>query len=136
MPEFLRSLAARARGNPGVAAALWRLALCGAQFGAGDGGKRRCVLPAWKRVAQPEMPPHSRKQGALLLHALLLHGGLHERLLPTVLPMAPATVSALLGSLHGRGIVAEAEGEWRVSAAGYPAARAHVAALNLPLDGF
>jgi hypothetical protein len=134
--EHLRSLASRARGIPGVIASFWAQALCSAKLEAAVNGVRRCVLPKWEACSLPEMPHHLGKPGALLLHALLLHGALDERALASVLPLGFSGVRPLLWGLAGEGILAEAQDLWSVTALGYPAARSHLATFNVPLDDF
>lgn len=134
--EFVRSLAARARGIPGVATALWRRALLDARLGASSEGVRRCRLPRMRDLRAPEVSPSAGKPAQRLLHALLIHERLEEEWLQSVLPDADANVRPLLWDLEGQGLVTEEAGTWRVSAIGYPAVREALAGANTPVDDF
>lgn len=134
--RFLRTLAGRARGNPGVAAAHWRRALGSARIGAGRDGTRTCWLPYWRDIGPPDLPTDAGKSTALVLHALLVHAGIEEDRLPAVLPEAVTDVRPILWHLAGKSVIDEEDGVWRVPASGYAVARSFVAALNLPLDPF
>ena len=59
----------------------------------------------------------------LVLHALMLHGGLWDRVLPELLPIIPIEIMEYLYLLEAAGLVQSDQGFWRVTPQGYPAVR-------------
>jgi len=142
----LQYLAARCRGNAGLAREVWRARLR-AEPETDDGAAGDDAKPAgdddaatiW--VAAPaEEPPLAAdvdEELALVLHALLQHNGLPGALLTELLPLPKFRVQAILHRLAGAGVVASAEsGHWYVTAAGYAAARDLLKAQGFLLDDF
>jgi hypothetical protein len=136
--NFLKYLAAYSRGIPGIAWAIWRYGLYVAmvreenQNGAEEGGEPSAALQAgkniwvkpWPQITRPTVPNlPERSQFLMVLHALMLHGGLKECLLPQVLPMAPTEITEYLYLLQNAELVAADQGFWRVTPQGYPAVR-------------
>jgi hypothetical protein len=138
LSTFLKYLAAYSRGIPGIAWALWRHSLYLAlepeleerATGAGEGpaaleqaGKTIWVKP-WSQIARPSIPNlPERAQLLLVLHALMLHGGLWDRVLPELLPIIPIEIMEYLYLLEAAGLVQSDQGFWRVTPQGYPAVR-------------
>ncbi|MDI6854199.1 MAG: hypothetical protein QME75_11435 [Deltaproteobacteria bacterium] len=128
--DFLAKLAAYSRGIPGVAWSIWRHSL---RFtpgpknddGGGDSGEQEQTIwvTPWENLNLPGIPEENRGQLALILHTLLLHNGVSNRLLPELLPGLAAVLGQDLHKLRAAGLVELEHGEWRVTALGYPAVR-------------
>ena len=143
---FLKNVAAYSRGIPGIAWALWRRS-----FGfvhtmeedgeendkeaqaAGDGSSVYPILvKPWSQLNLPGFPSQGASLGLLMvLHALLIHGGLWSRILPELLPLSPMEIFEYLHLLEAFGLVESDQGFWRVTPAGYPAVR-----LTLQSEGY
>ena len=135
---FLKNVAAYSRGIPGIAWALWRRS-----FGfvntteedgeesdqeaqaAGDGNSVYPILvKPWSQLNLPGFPGQRVSLGLLMvLHTLLIHGGLWSRILPELLPLSPMEILEYLYLLEASGLVESDQGFWRVTPAGYPAVR-------------
>lgn len=138
LSNFLKYLAAYSRGIPGIAWAIWRYGLYVAmeqvatenETGEGDeipeasrAGKTLWVKP-WPQISRPAVPNlPERSELLMVLHALLLHGGLWEHMMPKVLPIAPMGIIEYLYLLQKADLVQVNQGFWRVTPQGYPAAR-------------
>lgn len=142
--DFLHHLALYSRGNLGVAWAIWRSALSSEP--AADmpeepetdppmAGQTVWVTP-WARMQRPTVPSGGERDTAFVLHALLLHAGLHARMLQRLLPMIPGRITEILDALRVVGLVSQDEGVWRVTAAGYPAVRAFLQTNSYLTDAF
>ena len=59
----------------------------------------------------------------MVLHTLLIHGGLWSRILPELLPLSPMEILEHLYLLEASGLVESDQRFWRVTPAGYPAVR-------------
>jgi len=131
--EFLTHLAARSRGNPGVARAIWRASLQvnsdedveakAQEEAAEDKGYTMWVNPLPK-INLPSLPSGSSREEALVLHALLLHNGLSAPLLSELLPLGHETVLQIVHRLRTARLVTDADECWQVVPLGYPAVRA------------
>lgn len=135
--EQILSLAAHCRGNPGVAWSYWRSSLraepeeAGEDFddeeapaAAADGaaaapGARQEVVWVSAHLEEPDLPLEGADDVALLLQALLLHGGLSEKAFETVLPMSAAQATALALRLQQQGVIERRDGRWSVAALAY-----------------
>ncbi|MDP5291123.1 hypothetical protein Q9290_02265 [Oceanimonas sp. CHS3-5] len=114
----LAALTADARGNAGVALALWTA------DHADNGGR-------------PELPTEADDTTAFVLYALLLHGGLEPKRLQWVLPMlGPERLAASLQRLEYCGQVVWQGTRWQLSPAAYPAVREFLASRDHCLDDF
>ena len=138
LSNFLKYLAAHSRGIPGIAWAIWRQSLYlamepepeGSGVGEEDGqpaieraGKTIWVKP-WSQISRPSIPNlPERSQLLLVLHALMLHGGLWDRVLPELLPISPIEIMEYLYLLEAAGLVQSGQGFWRLTPHGYPAVR-------------
>jgi hypothetical protein len=138
LSSFLKFLAAHTRGIPGIAWAFWRHSLylaiepepeedrAGGQEGKaakGDAKKTIWVKP-WPQLARPTVPGlPERPQLLLVLHALMLHGGLWNRIIPELVPFSPSEIIEYLFLLESAGLVESDQGFWRVTPLGYPAVR-------------
>jgi len=117
--QELRQLAAHCRGQLGLAWHYWRQRLCSAEEGGVEGV---AVSPeAWLRdtLDEPMPPAELGEEAILLLHALLLHGGLSPALLAAVLPVPKHRLLGLLRQLATLGLVEEGGRRWRVAPLGY-----------------
>ncbi|TVQ36501.1 MAG: MarR family transcriptional regulator [Spirochaetaceae bacterium] len=140
---FLERLAAYSRGNPGVAAAIWRTALqllpeTGVEPAISETDRRKLdtvwVKP-WERVVRPELPADAGMMEAVTLHALLLHDGLPVARLAEMLPRARAQISETLLYLAEAGLVRHCEDDsWRVTAIGYPVVRSFLRVNDYLID--
>lgn len=138
LSNFLKYLAAYSRGIPGIAWAIWRRSLYLAMEqeveeemdGHGDGqpqaigDKNTIWVKPWHQLTWPSIPNlPERPQLLLVLHALVLHGGLWGDMVEEVLPFAPMEVLDYLHLLEASGLVEPDQGFWRVAPAAYPAVR-------------
>jgi hypothetical protein len=136
--NFLKYLAAHSRGIPGIAWAIWRRSLYQAMEQEAEekeadqedgqtkatGGEKIIWVRPWHQLTWPSIPNQpERPQLLLVLHALMLHGGLWERIVQEILPFAPMESLEYLYLLEGSGLVELDQGFWRVTPAGYPAVR-------------
>jgi hypothetical protein len=86
-------------------------------------GKTIWVKP-WSQIIRPSVPNlPERPQLLMVLHALMLHGGLWDRVMAEVLPIAPMEIIEFLYLLQTAGLVESDQGFWRVTPQGYPAVR-------------
>jgi hypothetical protein len=136
--NFLKYLAAYSRGIPGIAWAIWRHSLYLAmeqeaeenEAGQGNdqpkatGGEKTIWVKPWHQLIRPSIPNlPERPQLLLVLHALMLHGGLWGRTVQEILPFAPMGILEYLYLLETSGLVESDQGFWRCTPAGYPAVR-------------
>lgn len=141
--QFLKHLAARSRGIPKVAWNIWRHSLQvvtdeiehEAHATAAEDHRRTIWVRPWEQLALPALAPNAGATEALVLHALLLHNGLTEELLPQVLPLRSAEILFCLHQLRTAGVVVRRQGIWQTTPLGYPAVRGFLANENFLLDG-
>ncbi len=117
--KCLRKVAARARGNLGVALAHWAV----------EQDPDRSL---------PRLPGEADDATAFILYSLLLHHGLRGEYLQQVLPMlAPAQLDVQLLRLQQNAVVElDDEKIWRVTVYAYIEVREFLAARGFWLDGF
>jgi hypothetical protein len=142
---FLHKLAARCRGNPLVAWAVWRQCLHigmdedaeeeAQEAAARDRGRTLWIRP-WQEVPLPEIPRRTGTAELLLLHTLLLHDGLAADIFDLLLPFSPGEIMQRLYRLRSEGLVKLEDGLWRVTLLGYPAVRAALSDEDYLVDGF
>lgn len=146
---FLRELASAARGNPGVALAIWRRAFRArpeeeadtdaAEEGAGKGatGSRGWIVP-FDQLGLPTVPQTEGSRIGLVLHALLLHAGLSTADMELVTGMPGAELSFVLARLSREELLEREEPGccWQVTAHGYPSIRRHLESWGFPVDAF
>ncbi|WP_116472597.1 hypothetical protein [Zobellella maritima] len=114
----LHRLAARARGNVGLALALWA-----------------CRLNEDR--ALPELPLEADDSTAFVLYSLLLHRGLSGEGLQLVLPVVvPDQLNVQLLRLEQFGIIERERECWRLSVYGYLAVRDFLGGRDYLLDDF
>ncbi|MFP5461713.1 MAG: hypothetical protein ACLGII_09045, partial [Gammaproteobacteria bacterium] len=155
--EQIVTLAAHCRGNPGVARSYWRSCLRAEPEEAGEslededaqdapaaveGGAsaaqtgRQEVVWVSAHLDEPELPMEGAEDVALLLHALLLHGGLPEEAFEAVLPMPVPQTTAVAQRLRQQGIVERREGRWAVAALSYVPVRQWLRGRDYLTDAF
>lgn len=143
-PE-LRQLAARCRGNLGVAWHYWRERLRTApEPQAGEASEGTPPPPPEPNAiwVAPELEIRAPASDAgddtaLILHALLLHNGLAAPLLATLLPIATAQLNLQLLQLQSLGLVEMQDmGRWQVTPLSYPGVRAFLRARGYLTDSF
>lgn len=115
----LRELAAHCHGQLGLAWHYWRARLCNET----PEGEAPDTLWLAETLDEATLPGEVGEESVLLLHALLLHGGLDEALLPEVLPFSHARALSGLRQLQRRGVVSCDAGRWRVAPLGYMSVR-------------
>lgn len=115
---FLQSLAAHSDGNPGVAWSLWRRSLQAP--GPEASAATMATVPSWSALDRPGPPDAPERSDLLLLHALVLHGGLPDAVLDHVTPVERYERHERLRTLRRGGLLVKADGAWQVTAAGYP----------------
>ncbi|MDD4794746.1 MAG: hypothetical protein PHU18_05840, partial [Dehalococcoidales bacterium] len=141
--DFLKHLAAYSRGNPGVARAIWALNL---QDMPDENADERMVEEAhaqegrviWvKPWAQDNCPYMAKREkiSLLVLHAILLHGGLSVDVLNYLLPSPVHQIQIALHQLALAGLVGEEEGVYSVTPAGYPSVRQTLYGEGFLVDG-
>ncbi|NHI00525.1 hypothetical protein [Oceanimonas sp. MB9] len=114
----LEALAAEARGNPGVALALW-------------------ATDHQQQIPRPELPAEAGDVAAFVFYALLLHNGLTPLQLLRVLPMlAPEQLAAWLQRLEYCGQLVLRGERWQLSPVAYPQVRDFLAGRDHCLDDF
>lgn len=139
--RFLRHLAALSLGIPWVAWHLWRESLRIATDPDVLPPKARKAARDERRtlwaVDPPEfaLPNHHEQPSLLVLQALLMHGGLTEPELQSVLPAIEEP--GVVGALQSAGFIERhADGNLRVRPAAYPAARTALQADGHPVGDF
>jgi hypothetical protein len=135
---FLKNVAAYSRGIPGVAWAVWRHSFGFVNTTAEDGAECAPEAPAadecnpahpilvtpWSQLNLPGFPFQRVSLGLLMvLHTLLIHGGLWSRILPELLPLSPMEILEHLYLLEASGLVESDQSFWRVTPVGYPVVR-------------
>lgn len=115
----LRKLTARARGNLGVALALW-------------------AVEQDEERSFPRLPSEADNGTAFILYSLLLHHGLRGEHLQQVLPMlASDQLDVQLLRLQQNGVIELDDGKvWRINVYAYIEVREFLAARGFWLDGF
>ena len=139
VPELIRKLAARARGNPAVALALWRNSL---RTHSDDTDKSptikstRSVL--WveppSELTLPQLPMGIDRVHRYLLHSLLIHGGLRWSLLLTLLPFPADELQRRVAELLGANILEVNDETLNVSLAAYSLVRRDLQGAEFIID--
>ncbi|MFO8141003.1 MAG: hypothetical protein R6T87_03765, partial [Marinobacter sp.] len=144
--SFTRDLATLARGNRGVALAIWQRALRarpenqdvleGKEPAVVSG--RQCWVVPLDQLSLPSLSHSSGRQPSHILHALLLHSGLTTEQLHLVTGMPEQEACLTLAKLMRAELVNldPESGVYRVTPLGYPAIRKNLQARGYPVDGF
>lgn len=139
--EFVE-LAAHCRGNVAVATTYWRQRLrCLPDEEAAVDDEKTAMRPGeqvWVAgmPPEPELPIGHEEDFFLLLHAMLLHGGLSESLLGELLPFSAIRGLGLLAQLQQSGIAYCADGRWQVREMAYARVRRLLSARDYLTDLF
>ncbi|MEC9491137.1 hypothetical protein [Flexistipes sp.] len=144
--EF-EELAAYCRGNVAIATTYWRERLTYRQDGYEEpfDGKTKMHTDEnrfgehlWVTAMppEPELPIGNDEEYCLLLHAIMLHGGLPESLLRDLLPFSAIRCRGLLGQMQQFGIVHCANGCWQVREMAYIVVRRLLSAHGYLTDSF
>jgi hypothetical protein len=147
VPSEIVQLAALCRGNLGIALASWRERLrsepdsegaepAGSSPSASTGEPGEQSVWVSSAMPEPVLPAGMNEESALILHALLLHGGLSEALLTELLPLSDALCGAVLGRLAHAGFLECQKDRWGVSALAYAATRNLLRRGEYLTDGF
>ena len=137
----IRSLAATARGNPGVALALWRASLRTRDTGQEPDPPAQTSRPVlWvvspAQFALPELPVDTDRVDRFVLHSVLLHGGLSLSSLVTLLPFSCEQVQRSVNLMRRVGMIEEQRGRLRVTLTAYPLVRQDLLSGGLLTDSF
>lgn len=144
---FLRDLATAARGIPEVALAIWQRSLrarpeddAEAEGNSQEpkGSERHCWVVPLDQLSLPAMPQSRERAVGFILHALLLHDGLHEERIALVTGLDHLELHLALSRLLRSDLVslAEASRRWHVTPVGYPTVRRHLQSWGYPVDAF
>ena len=135
---FLQHIAAFSRGIPGIARVVWRQSLGFVypveKYGeesnteahtAVDGNYAYAIwVKPWSQLNLPGFTDQQPSPGLMMvLHTLLIHGGLLTRVFPELLPLPPMEILEYLHLLEASRLVESDQDFWRVTPAGYPAVR-------------
>jgi hypothetical protein len=127
---FLVDVAARSRGNPGVAWALWRHSLRMAPANEQEQDKYQTnaydltiwVAP-WNQLKLPTLGVQPHRNELFILHLLLIHERLTTQHMIQLLPLTVFEVVRVLDQLNNAGLLEKRGEAWRVAPLGYPAIR-------------
>lgn len=143
--SFLKQLTAYCRGIPQVIWLIWRECLqvqsksrldISARFKTSEDWYTVWVKPL-SQLSLPTIPFPSSRIETMVLHALLLHGGLSTQLLDFLLPYSHNEIRHAIATLSGEGLVAvDANKIWQVSLLGYPAVRRFMHNEGYLVDAF
>jgi hypothetical protein len=150
--SFAQDLASLARGNPGVALAIWRRALRARPEAESEGDDVKsegdleavtssgpgCWVAPLDQLSLPAVPQSVGRHSSHVLHALLLHEGLSEEQLALVTGLSHREVDLTLGRCQRAELVTVADTGtyFHVTPLGYPAVRKYLLSRGYPADGF
>jgi len=117
----LQRLAAHCRGHLGIAWHYWRNRLRQPASRPDQQGEQSLWL--LDALAEAELPADTSDVATLLLHTLLIHGGLDDQALGHVLPFSHHETLSARFSLTRQGILVNAEGRWQVAPLSYSSVR-------------
>lgn len=124
----LQRLAAHCRGHIGIARHYWRERL--RESTTGDEGALWLV----DALADAELSTDTGDIATLVLHALLIHGGLDDHSLGLVLPFSQHEALNARLALQRKGIVSSYEGRWQVTPLSYASVRQLLGSRNYLVD--
>ncbi|MBJ6137164.1 hypothetical protein [Marinobacter litoralis] len=141
---FAQDLANAARGNRGVAHAIWQRALRAKpeedaeQDDDGTSKTAECWVVPFDQLSLPGVPQGSGQQAGIVLHAIMLHSSLTLDSLERVTGIAPVELKLLLSRFLRAELVVQDENTraYRPTPLGYPAVRKYLQARGFSVDGF
>ncbi len=140
--QLIESLAAKARGNLGVAHALWRssLRICDPDSDRDEPAKGSSQSTLWvvapSELELPKLANGDESLHRFILHAILLHAGLSFATLDMLLPFSRDDIGRRLSELRAAGFVDEQTGLFRVSRVAYPEVRQDLCGEGFLVDAF
>jgi hypothetical protein len=145
----LKRLAAHCRGNLGIARIYWRSRLRAEpdedededaieDDDAARSATSRDEETVWLTtdIEDPVLPAETGEEVVLVLHALLLHNGPPEHVLPDLLPLSHDRILSVLLRMKDLGLVEALHDRWRISALGYATARDALHTRGYLIDAF
>ncbi|HFQ94759.1 MAG TPA: hypothetical protein ENK32_12155 [Anaerolineae bacterium] len=143
---YFKQLAAHSRGMPQVVWQLWRRSLqishdvkdqvAHLKNRTGKDEFTVWVQP-WNRLDLPVVPGATGTDETMVMHTILLHGGMTAPLLGYLLPLSHNQVRRVLHHLMALGLVDnEADGTWYVPLLAYPAVRQFMEHEGYLVDAF
>ncbi|WP_323753478.1 hypothetical protein [Marinobacter sp.] len=141
---FTQDLANAARGNRGVAHAIWQRALRAKpeenadQDEDGASKTAECWVVPFDQLSLPGVPQGSGQQAGIVLHAIMLHSSLTIASLERVTGIAGAELKLLLSRFLRADLIVQDENTqaYRPTALGYPSVRKYLQARGFSVDGF
>ena len=126
--QELQRLAAHCRGHIGIAWHYWRERL--REPTAGD----KEALWMFDAHAEAELSTNTGDKATLVLHALLIHGGLDDHSLGKVLPFSHHEALNARLALQRKGIISSYEGRWQVAPLSHASVRQLLQSRNYLVD--
>ena len=144
----LEHLASHCRGNVATAVTYWRESLRSTRpeaqtadetapvvlVGAGQDVERQIWVTSL--LPHTAMPAGKDEDALLLLHCLLLHGGLSTPLLALAMPVSSNRVDSLIERMRQMGLLHELDGVWQVRPLAYAAVREILVGHDYLVDDF
>ncbi len=129
----LQRLAAHCRGHLGIAWHYWRERL---REPAEDSDDSDTSQELWllDALAEAELPTDTGDLATLLLHTLLIHGGLEDHALKHVLPFSDHESLNARFALARRGMLSSQQGRWQVAPLSYASVRQLLESRNYLVD--
>lgn len=146
--DLLRDLAALARGNPGVALAIWQKSLRArpdeslseseedSENPVPQPGERACWVIPLEQLSLPSVGSGASRTITGVLHALLLHDGLQDEGLEVVLSQPLPEIRMILQGLRRQELIEQTPAGWCITALAYPSVRRTLQSVGYPVDGF
>ncbi len=135
-PSDIKLLNEYCRGNPGVALEFWKRGFKSApeneplenEQNADNSNTDAPVvwIVPWEKLPKPAIPEGFEREHGLLLHTLLLHGGLHADMLETVLPYSRFDISRYISFLGRSELIEIQAGFLKVTPFSFPAVREYL----------
>jgi hypothetical protein len=143
-------LAGHCRGNPATAVWYWRERLrCRPDETLLSAEEKDSTLPDKATPAhdkdaiwltgmptEPQLPTAHEEEVLLLLHTLLLHGGLPETLIPKLIPLSAPHCNGLLRQLRQLGFTRFQQDRWYIHPSAYGVVRRTLASRDYLTDSF
>ncbi|MEO5342018.1 MAG: hypothetical protein H7842_01555 [Gammaproteobacteria bacterium SHHR-1] len=149
--EELVQLAAYCRGNVALALHYWRERLRSEPDASLDTDAKDAAnadqdsassplfeenLWVTQMLPEPNLPVGNSEEQILMLHALLLHGGLDAAMLAGVLPLSPNRSAAVLSQLYRAGLIGRQGPGWYLRPSAYASVRRLLRVQDYLVDEF